>query len=138
MSKPHAPSAAPAASADMRLDKWLWAARFYKTRTAATEAVHGGKVDVNGEHARPARAVRIGDTLRIRQPPFDYIVTITALGVRRGSAAQAAALYQENEASIATRERIREQLRYAPQVEFSEGRPDKKARRAIRQWRGDK
>lgn len=120
----------------VRLDKWLWAARFFKTRSAATDAVHGGKADVNGEHAKAARAVKPGDVVRLRVPPYAYELLVTAVAERRGSAAAAAALYQETDASRTQRERLREQLRLAPDFEFSEGKPDKKQRRAMDKWRG--
>src|SRR5688500_12017875 len=104
-------------AADMdkvRLDKWLWAARFYKTRSAATVAVDGGKVEVNGEGVKPAKLVKPGDEVRIRQAPFEHVVIVRAIGERRGSAAVAATLYEETPASIGARERLREQLRMAP------------------------
>ena len=70
----------------VRLDKWLWAARFFKTRTLAVEAIEGGRVSVNGDHAKPAKNVKVGDTVSIRKPPFEFIVAVTALSDRRGSA----------------------------------------------------
>ena len=115
----------------VRIDKWLWAARFYKTRSAATEAVAGGKVEVNGERAKPARQVRPGDAIAIRQSPYHYIVDVTGTGERRGSAAAAQALYRETDASRAARERLAEQLRLAPKPVFSAGRPGKKERREL-------
>ena len=120
----------------VRLDKWLWAARFFKTRSAATDAVHGGKIDVNGEGAKPARPVQPGDTIRIRLAPYEYIVVVTGLADRRGSAAIAAGLYQETAASRAARERLHEQLRLAPNLEFTAGKPTKKDRRAFEKFRG--
>lgn len=120
----------------VRIDKWLWAARFYKTRSAATEAVAGGKVDVNGDTAKPARSVAPGDLVRVRVSPFEYHLTVTGLGERRGSASQAAALYQESAASLETRERLAQQLRDAPQVVFDDGRPSKRDRRVINKLRG--
>ena len=120
----------------VRLDKWLWAARFFKTRSAATDAVHGGKVDVNGEGAKPARPVQPGDTIRIRLAPYEYIVVVTGLADRRGSAAIAAGLYQETAASRAAHERLHEQLRLAPNLEFTAGKPTKKDRRAFEKFRG--
>ena len=120
----------------VRLDKWLWAARFFKTRSAATDAVHGGKIDVNGEGAKPARPVQPGDTIRIRLAPYEYIVVLTGLADRRGSAAIAAGLYQETAASRAARERLHEQLRLAPNLEFTAGKPTKKDRRAFEKFRG--
>jgi ribosome-associated heat shock protein Hsp15 len=122
----------------VRLDKWLWAARFFKTRSGATEAVHGGKVEVNGDAAKAARLVQPGDTVRVRLPPFDHVVVVTGVAERRGSAAAAASLYEETEASRVTRERVREHLRLAPNLEFTAGKPSKKDRRAIEKVRGRK
>jgi ribosome-associated heat shock protein Hsp15 len=119
----------------VRLDKWLWAARFYKTRTAATEAVIGGKVAVNSEAAKPARAVSPGDTIRIRIAPHEWTVTVTGLAERRGSASQAALLYQELEESRVAREKRVQQLKDAPLLRFDGGKPSGKDRRAIRKLR---
>jgi ribosome-associated heat shock protein Hsp15 len=121
----------------VRLDKWLWAARFFKTRSAATEAVHGGKAEVNGEPAKAARLLVPGDTVRLRLAPYDHVLVVTALADRRGSADAAAALYQETAESRAARERLAEQLRLAPDWGGTSGRPDKKQRREIRKWKGD-
>jgi ribosome-associated heat shock protein Hsp15 len=121
----------------VRLDKWLWAARFFKTRSAATEAVHGGKVEVNGEPAKAARMLVPGDTVRLRLPPAEYVLLVIGLGDRRGSAEAAAKLYQETPASRDARERMAEQLRLAPDFGFGSGKPDKKQRREIRKWKGD-
>lgn len=114
-----------------RLDKWLWAARFYKTRSAATEAVIGGKIEVNGDPAKPARPIQPGDTIRIRLAPYEYTVVVTGLADRRGSAAIAATLYQETGDSKAARERQYELLKIAPGFEFEGGKPNKKDRRAM-------
>jgi ribosome-associated heat shock protein Hsp15 len=119
-----------------RLDKWLWAARFFKTRTAATEAVHGGKIEVNGEAAKPARPVQPGDTIRIRLAPYEHTVVVTGLADRRGSAELAATLYQETDASRALRERQQESLRLAPGFDFGGGKPSKKDRRDFDKFRG--
>lgn len=120
----------------VRLDRWLWAARFYKTRSAATDAVDGGKVDVNGEGVKPAKLVKPGDTVRVRIPPFEHVVVVRALGERRGSAAAAQELYEETPASVAARERLREQLRMAPAAFTYEegGRPTKKDRRELQRF----
>lgn len=120
----------------VRLDKWLWAARFFKTRTAATAAVVGGKVEVNEATAKPSRLVGPGDVLRIRIAPYEWIVTVAALAERRGSVDAAAGLYVESEASRLARERRGEQLRDAPLLRFDEGRPGKRDRRTIRKLRG--
>ncbi len=120
----------------VRLDKWLWAARFYKTRSAATEAVTGGKIEVNDDPAKPARPVAIGDRIRVRQPPYEYQLEVTGLAERRGSAEQAATLYLESAESISRREHQREQLRMAPAFSFDAGKPSKKDRRAWDKARG--
>lgn len=122
----------------VRLDKWLWAARFFKTRSAATDAVHGGKVEVNDAPVKPARGITIGDTIRIRLPPYQHIVTVTGLAERRGSAEQAATLYRETPESLAARERQRELLKAAPVFAFETGKPGKKDRRALDRFRGRK
>ena|SRR5688572_10031334 len=124
----------------VRIDKWLWAARFYKTRSLATEAVTGGKVEVNGERAKPARFVRVGDDVIVRQPPFQWQLTVRALAERRGPASLAQRLYEESAASRAERERLREQLRVAqPLFVYQEkGRPTKKDRREIDRWHGER
>jgi ribosome-associated heat shock protein Hsp15 len=120
----------------VRIDRWLWAARFYKTRSLATDAVHGGKVDVNGERAKPARLVRIGDLIGVRQPPFEWLVVVRGLAERRGPARTAQALYEETDESLAARHRLQEQLRTVqPLFVYEEkGRPTKKDRRKIDRW----
>jgi ribosome-associated heat shock protein Hsp15 len=120
----------------VRLDKWLWAARFYKTRSLATDAVAGGKVEVNGAAAKPARGVRIGDTVRIRLAPYEYHVVVRGLGDRRGSAAAAQALYQETDDSTAARAKLAEQLRLGHSgLTFEEkGRPTKRDRRELNRF----
>ena len=120
----------------VRLDKWLWAARFFKTRSAATEAVDGGKVDVNGESVKPSKHVKPGDTVRVRIAPFEHVVVVRELGERRGSAAVAQGLYEETPASIARREKLREQLRMAPAAFVFDdgGRPTKKDRRELQRF----
>lgn len=120
----------------VRIDKWLWAARFYKTRSLATEAVVGGKVEVNGERAKPARLVRPGDQVVVRQPPFEWRLTVRGLAERRGPATVAQGLYEETAESRAERERLAERLRVAqPLFVYEEkGRPTKKDRRMIDRW----
>jgi ribosome-associated heat shock protein Hsp15 len=119
-----------------RLDKWLWAARFYKTRSAATEAVVGGKVEINGDGAKPAHPIKVGDTIRIRLAPYEHTVVVTGLADRRGSATVAATLYRETEESRVLRERQQELLKIAPGFEFESGKPSKKDRRALEKFRG--
>jgi ribosome-associated heat shock protein Hsp15 len=117
----------------VRVDKWLWAARFFKTRSLATEAVTGGKVDVNGERAKPAKPVRPGDEIRLRLGPYEHTLIVRQLGERRGPVSVAASLYEETEASRAERERLAAQLRLAPSgfVYENKGRPTKKDRRDL-------
>ncbi|HEU4989177.1 MAG: RNA-binding S4 domain-containing protein [Gemmatimonadota bacterium] len=123
--------------ARVRIDKWLWAARFFKTRSLATEAVQGGKVELNGDRAKAAKEVKPGDEVRVRLGPYEHIVIVRALGVRRGSARDAQALYEETAESRAERERLAEQLRMAPAafVWEEKGRPTKKDRRQITRFR---
>jgi len=116
----------------MRLDKWLWAARFFKTRSAAAAAVDGGKVDVGGERAKRARLVHAGETVTIRRPPYEQHVLIRGLAELRGPAAVAAKLWEETAESKATRERLAFQLKNAPTLTFTGGgRPTKRDRREI-------
>jgi ribosome-associated heat shock protein Hsp15 len=121
----------------VRLDKWLWAARFFKTRALAAEAVEGGKVQLNGDRPKRARPLQVGDELRIRLGPYEHIVAVRALSDRRGPATQAAALYQETEASRSTREALAIQLKSLHSLFGPEkGRPTKKDRREIERLKG--
>jgi ribosome-associated heat shock protein Hsp15 len=116
----------------VRLDKWLWAARFYKTRGLASEAVAGGKVYLNGSRAKPARLVRSGDSLRIRIGPYDWFVTVRAVTERRGPPRDAQLLYDETPDGRAARERLAEAHKIAPAPTYQgKGRPTKKERREI-------
>jgi ribosome-associated heat shock protein Hsp15 len=116
----------------VRIDKWLWAARFFKTRSAATDAVAGGHVQVGGERVEPAKEVRVGDTLDIRRGEVRWTVVVTGLAERRGSAAAAAELYDETAGSLAAREQQRSERRLArPLGADLGGRPTKLARRRI-------
>jgi ribosome-associated heat shock protein Hsp15 len=117
----------------VRLDKWLWAARFFKTRSQATQAVDGGKVEVNGARVKPAKELRVGDELRVRLGPYEHVVIVRALGDKRGSASIAHTLYDETSESVAVREKLRESHRLAPAtfVYEEKGRPTKKDRRAL-------
>ena len=121
----------------VRLDKWLWAARFFKTRSLASEAISGGKVHVNTQRVKPARTVQLGDRLEIRRGPYTYTVEVTGLSDRRGPATQAALLYRETEASITQREALAAQRRLlaAAQPNHPERRPNKKDRRHIIRFR---
>ena len=118
----------------VRVDKWLWAARFFKTRSLATDAVDGGKVDVNGARVKPAKLVGPGDEVRVRVGPQLFVVHVLDTVERRGSADVARALYEETPESQAARERAREVQRLSP-VTFDEGKPDKRDRRDLRRFR---
>ena len=114
----------------MRIDKWLWAARFFKTRSQATDAVDAGHIDLNGDRAKPAKQVKPGDALRIRVHHNTFVVHVRALSERRGPAAEAQALYEETGESRQERERLAEQRRLAPTPAYEEGgRPTKRDRR---------
>ena len=116
----------------MRIDKWLWAARFYKTRSLATAEVDAGHVDVNGERAKPAKHIREGDELRIRVRQVTHVVHVRALSERRGPSAAAHLLYEETEASRLERERLAELRRLAPTPAYEDGgRPSKRDRRNL-------
>ena len=116
----------------MRLDKWLWAARFFKTRSLAQAAVAGGKVKVGGERVKPAKELAVGDGLAIRIGEFEWTVTVKALSDKRGPAEQARKLYQETEASRAERERRGDLRRWgAEPANALKGRPTKRDRRQI-------
>jgi len=115
---------------DQRLDKWLWCARFYKTRALAVDAIKAGRVAVNGQVAKPAKTVNPGDTLVIRQPPYEIALAIHGIAKQRVGAPQARTLYEESPESIATRERLREQLRLSAVIEDPRsGKLNKKDRR---------
>jgi len=121
----------------VRLDKWLWAARFYKTRALAGEAVTGGKVHVAGQRVKSSRSVKIGDCLEVHRGCERYQVMVTDVSERRGSAAAAQTLYRETEGSIEKRASEAEKRKLAMmQRPHSESRPDKKQRRQIRQFNG--
>jgi ribosome-associated heat shock protein Hsp15 len=121
----------------VRLDKWLWAARFFKTRTLAAESIDTGRVEVNGERAKRSRAVTVGDTIRIRKPPFEQVIEVLGESEQRGPASVAATLYVESEQSVKTRETMAAQMKaLGPPVFREKGKPGKKERRAIDRWRG--
>ena len=119
----------------VRLDKWLWAARFYKTRGLAADAIDGGKVDVNGTRVKRAKLVHVGDEVTIRQTPFEHIVIVRGLSERRGPASVAATLYEETAASKAKRDALATQIRSMPADDWESGRPTKRDRRAIERFR---
>src|SRR5687767_2373253 len=114
----------------LRVDKWLWCTRFFKSRSQATDAVSGGLVHVNGERVKPARVVHIDDRLVITRDETQFEVVVRGIPVRRGPATEARTHYEETPDSIAARERRREHARLAPPA--PSGRPDKHARRLLR------
>ena len=121
----------------VRLDKWLWAARFFKTRSVAREAVSGGKVHLNGNRAKPGRTINIGDELRIQRGDEEYIITIIEPSIRRGPATVARTLYEESEESRARREKLAEERKLNRQKNAApERRPDKRQRRRIVRFKG--
>jgi ribosome-associated heat shock protein Hsp15 len=116
----------------VRIDKWLWAARFFKTRTMATDAVAGGRVHLEGARIKPSRDVHVGDRLEITVGESTIAVVVRAIGERRGSAGAAALLYDETAESREKREREREQRRLAPAPGADlHGRPSGRDRRRI-------
>ena len=116
-----------------RLDTWLWAARFYKTRALAAAAVDGGRVELNDQKPKRGKSLKPGDRLRIRLGPYEHHVTVLGLSQRRGPAAAAALLYEEEAGSRALRERLAEQHRLAAQLagDPAKGRPTKRDRREL-------
>jgi ribosome-associated heat shock protein Hsp15 len=121
----------------VRLDKWLWAARFFKTRALAAEAVEGGKVQVNGDRPKRARPVQVGDEIRVRLGPYEHTITVRSLSARRGPASEAAGLYEETAASRTAREALVIQLKSLHAVFGPDkGRPTKKDRREIERLKG--
>lgn len=121
----------------VRLDKWLWAARFFKTRTLAAEAISGGKVHISGNRAKPAHGVNVGDEIHIRKGPYEFIIIVKGLSTRRGAAQTAAMLYEETTASRAARELLAEQQRLSALSNSpTDKRPNKKQRRQIIRFTG--
>lgn len=116
-----------------RIDKWLWAARFYKTRSLAVEEIGKGRVEVNGQSVKPAREVRIGDRVVLRQGPVTTTVQVLGLSLQRGPAPVARQLYLETPESLADRAQAAEQRRLArePALSIAEGRPTKRDRRQL-------
>lgn len=124
--------------ARMRIDKWLWAARFFKTRSLAKQAIDGGKVHCNGEHCKSSREIEVGFTLQIRQGWDERTVIVKALSEKRGGAPQAALLYDETPESRARREQLAAERRAQNAgFEASAGRPTKQDRRRISRFKRD-
>jgi ribosome-associated heat shock protein Hsp15 len=118
--------------ARVRLDKWLWAARFFKTRALAATAIETGKVEVNGERVKRAKQLQVGDELHIRLGPYHHVVTVRAVSEHRGPATVAAGLYSESDEARKAREAMQIQVKAAQSVPgYDRGRPTKKDRREI-------
>jgi ribosome-associated heat shock protein Hsp15 len=124
---------ADAGPGGLRIDKWLWFARFFKSRSQATDAVAGGRVHVNAERAKPSRNIHVDDRLVITRDELRFEVIVASLPVRRGPANEAKQAYVETPESIAAREQRRENARLSPPA--PDGRPDKHGRRALRNLR---
>ena len=128
----------PSAPGKVRLDKWLWAARFFKTRALAAEAIDGGKVDVNGDRAKRAKQVQAGDEVRLRQGPIEWVVIVRDVSERRGSAEIARRLYEETDEGRRKRELMTEQLHAMPPAfSYGDSKPGKRDRRALRRLKGE-
>lgn len=123
----------------VRLDKWLWAARFFKTRALAADAIEGGKVEVSGGRVKRAKLIQAGDSIRLRLGPYEHLVTVLALSERRGPASVAATLFRETPESRKLREELQLRMKAAaPQFAHDSGKPTKKQRRDINKLRGEK
>ena len=121
----------------LRIDKWLWAARFFKTRSLAAQAVEGGRVRLGGERVKPARELKPGDELRVHIGELEWVVEVRALSARRGPAETARQLYAEREESRARREALVAARRLEPEPGFGlRGRPTKRDRRMLRKLTG--
>lgn len=121
----------------IRIDKWLWAARFFKTRSLAADAVNGGKVHVNGQRIKSSRAIQIGDLLKITRGQHQVVVIVEALSEKRGPATEAQKLYQETPESIEERElKIQQRKLLNASIPSTKGKPDKHQRREIRKVSG--
>lgn len=123
----------------VRLDKWLWFARFFKTRALAADAIDGGKVEVNGDHAKRAKLVQSGDRVRLRDGPFEWQLIVRDIAQRRGSAQIAQTLYEETAESQARRAAVHTQLKSMPTAfAYGESKPGKRDRRDLRRLKGDR
>lgn len=125
----------------LRIDKWLWASRFYKTRSLAADEIDKGRVSVNGAGVKPSKELRVGDTVEVHMGPVSRKVIVTSLTDKRGSAALAALMFSETQASVAKRLAAAEQRRLAPEpaLSLAQGRPTKRDRRTLEKaqdWQG--
>ena len=124
-----------ASSEKMRLDKWLWAARFFKTRSLAIQAIENGRVKLNGDRVKPAREVKLGDRLELHAGDFDWVLTVRGLSMQRGPAPVAQALYEEDSASLARRQQQVSDRKLAVNPAAAiKGRPTKRDRRQIHRF----
>ena len=117
----------------VRIDKWLWVARFFKTRQLAIDAVNAGRVEVNDERVKPSKVIKSGDKLLLRKPPVEYQLVVSAIAEKRGSATVAKSLFVESAESVAARAKLIAELRDMPPPLFR-GRPTKKDRRTLERW----
>lgn len=134
MAKQPPPPGKSSDSTRLRLDKWLWAARFYKTRSLAKQAIEGGKVQCDGSRAKPSKEIELGTEIRLRQGFDERTVVVVSLSDQRRGAPEAQALYQETQESIEQRESLSEQRKSQPQL-MSHSKPNKKDRRLIHRFK---
>jgi ribosome-associated heat shock protein Hsp15 len=117
----------------VRIDKWLWAARFFKTRQLAIDAINAGRVYVNAERVKPAKTIKYDDEVTVRKPPYEWRIVVRALSERRGSAEMAQQLYIETADSLIARDALRAELKDQPPPVFA-GRPTKRDRRVLERF----
>jgi ribosome-associated heat shock protein Hsp15 len=122
----------------LRIDKWLWASRFYKTRSLAAEEINKGRVAVNGTNVKPAKELKVGDAIEIQMGPVSRRLIVTSLSDKRGSASVAALMFSETDESVAQRVAAAEQRRLAPEpaLSMAQGRPTKRDRRTLEKAQG--
>ena len=125
----------PGNTLPVRADKWLWAARFYKTRSLAMTAINGGKVHLNGDRIKPARKLVVGDHLTVQKGIYTFAITVAGLSLQRGPAEIARSLYSESDESRQARQALKETQKLQGDSSQRQGRPDKRARRQIHQFR---
>ena len=131
-------SASPTTASALRIDKWLWAARFFKTRSLAAKAVEGGRVRLNGERVKPAKDVKLGDEVTVHIGELEWVVDVRAISARRGPPAEARLLYEERDESKSRRQMMLDARKAMPEPAYGlRGRPTKRDRRLIRRFTGD-
>lgn len=122
----------PESNDNARLDKWLWGARFYKTRNLASEAINGGRIHLNKQRVKPSRSIKTGDTLTISKPPYEHTITVLNLSFQRRPASETQLRYLESEESITKRKKLREEIKSQPLgFRHDQGKPNKRERRHI-------